>query len=156
MRFIPSVCLSLARRRRFRRRSVVQDDTWIEQLATKREKVGAAKTIAVSSSGFSESARLTAALKGIELRNLREVTPEEIVEWLRSVVINKVALHWLSFELECWHAVTSEVLASSKQYEYSGTDGVIVLGSEFRTSIEDVPVILDVHLKPPQLRRGTK
>ena len=35
------------------RRSSVQDDTWIEQIGTKRQKIGAAKTIAVSSSGFS-------------------------------------------------------------------------------------------------------
>ena len=45
-----------------RRRAAVQDDTWIEQLAAKKEKVGAAKTIAVSASGFSEpaSARIQA------------------------------------------------------------------------------------------------
>ena len=30
-----------------RRRAAVQDDTWIEQLAAKKEKLGAAKTIAV-------------------------------------------------------------------------------------------------------------
>jgi hypothetical protein len=38
-----------------RRRKGTEDDTWIEQLATKREKIGAAKTIAVSSTGFSKS-----------------------------------------------------------------------------------------------------
>src|SRR5262245_45905855 len=67
-----------------RHRAAVQDDTWIEQLAAKKEKLGAARTIAVSSSGFSEPARITAQLKGIDLRNLREITDEEIVSWLRS------------------------------------------------------------------------
>lgn len=38
-----------------RKRKRKADDTWIEQLATKRQKLGAAKTIAVSSSGFSKS-----------------------------------------------------------------------------------------------------
>lgn len=76
-----------------RRRGAVQDDTWIEQLATKKEKVGAAKTIAVFSSGFSEPAKITAKLKGIDLRNLREITDEEIVAWLRSVVFERRGLH---------------------------------------------------------------
>jgi hypothetical protein len=77
-----------------RRRGAVQDDTWIEQLATKKEKIGAAKTIAVSSSGFSEPAKITARAKGIELRNLREITDEEILSWLpSSVLLTKVGLH---------------------------------------------------------------
>ena len=76
-----------------RRRTAVQDDTWIEQLATKKEKLGAARTIAVSVSGFSEPAKLTARLKGIDLRKLRQVTDEEIVSWMRSVTLTKVGLH---------------------------------------------------------------
>src|SRR5690242_12398236 len=56
---------------RFRGRS--QDDTWIEQLAKKREKIGAAKTIAVSSTGFSSSAVKTAALSGIETRTMATI-----------------------------------------------------------------------------------
>lgn len=76
-----------------RRRGAVQDDTWIEQLASKKEKVGAAKTIAVSSSGFSEPAKITAKLKGIDLRNLREITDEEILAWLRAVVFERRGLH---------------------------------------------------------------
>lgn len=65
-----------------RRRSEVQDDTWIEQLATKKEKVGAARTIAISASGFSGPAQRTAAAKGIELRQLQEVTAADIERWL--------------------------------------------------------------------------
>lgn len=59
-----------------------QDDTWIEQLASKRQKIGAAKTIAVSSSGFSEPAIKTANLYGIELRQVDELSAEEILGWL--------------------------------------------------------------------------
>lgn len=62
-----------------RKRKGVQDDTWIEQLATKRSKIGAAKTIAVSATGFSDSAMKTAALHGIELRKLEDRIGEEIV-----------------------------------------------------------------------------
>jgi hypothetical protein len=76
-----------------RRRDAVQDDTWIEQLATKKEKLGAARTIAVSASGFSAPASVTARLKGIDLRNLRAITDEKIVGWLRSIELTTFGLH---------------------------------------------------------------
>jgi Restriction endonuclease len=65
-----------------RKRDRVQDDTWLEQLATKRTKIGAAKTIAVASSGFSGPATITAGLTGIEVRVISEITTEDIVSWL--------------------------------------------------------------------------
>jgi hypothetical protein len=64
-----------------RKRSRKADVTWIEQLATKKTKIGAAKTIAVSSEGFTELARVTARELGIEVRTLSEVTPEHIEGW---------------------------------------------------------------------------
>ena len=48
-------------------RSRKANDMWIEQLVTKKLKIGAAKTIAVSAKGFTKSARITAAHHGIEL-----------------------------------------------------------------------------------------
>lgn len=65
-----------------RKRRGVQDDTWIEQLATKKAKIGAAMTIAVSAKGFSPSAKKTAALHEIELRQLVDRAAEEIVREL--------------------------------------------------------------------------
>lgn len=44
-----------------RKRSRKPDVTWIEQLATKCSAIGAAKTIAVSQTGFSKEAQLMAA-----------------------------------------------------------------------------------------------
>lgn len=64
-----------------RKRTRKADDTWIEQLATKRSKVGAAKTIAVSSRGFTNSATQTARHHGIELRTLSEVPPKDLEDW---------------------------------------------------------------------------
>ena len=64
-----------------RKRNGPADVTWIEQLATKRAKVGAAKTIAVSAKGFSASARLAAERYGIELRVLNEITSTDIDTW---------------------------------------------------------------------------
>jgi hypothetical protein len=74
-----------------RRRAEIQDDTWIEQLAMKREKIGAARTIAVSSVGFSQPAKKTAALKGIELRQFQDITDDEITKrWLSRVSLNSI------------------------------------------------------------------
>jgi hypothetical protein len=64
-----------------RKRSRKDDDTWIEQLATKRQKIGAAKTIAVSASGFTSSATKSAAHYGIELRTLSKVSASDIKGW---------------------------------------------------------------------------
>ncbi len=67
-----------------RRRGKRSDDMWIEQLATKRQKIGAAKTIAVSSSGFTSSAIRSAKHLGIELRTLSEVSASDIQGWFLS------------------------------------------------------------------------
>lgn len=55
-----------------------EDITWIEQLATKRRSLGAVKTIAVSAAGFSEGARLLAKENAIELKQLRELSPDQL------------------------------------------------------------------------------
>ncbi len=64
-----------------RKRRARQDKTWIEQIAKKRESLNAAKTIAVSSSPFSKSARLAARRFGIDVREVRELTEGEILSW---------------------------------------------------------------------------
>lgn len=61
-----------------RRRSKVQDVTWLEQLATKRASIGADHTIAVSSSGFSPEAEIVAQRFGITLRRIVDVQSEDI------------------------------------------------------------------------------
>jgi hypothetical protein len=65
-----------------RKRNSPQDVLWIEQLATKKESVGASVTIAVSSTGFSEAARETARRHGILLRQLSEITSTDIRGWI--------------------------------------------------------------------------
>ena len=64
-----------------RRRNRRDDDTWIEQLATKRQKLGAAKTIAVSAAGFTAPAIETAKRVGIETRVLAQVSASDIEGW---------------------------------------------------------------------------
>ena len=66
-----------------RRRSKVQDVTWIEQLAAKKMSVGADRTIAVSASGFSVDAEKIADLRGISLRKLSDISVADINTLLR-------------------------------------------------------------------------
>jgi hypothetical protein len=65
-----------------RKRRHKQDVTWVEQLATKRQAIGAARTIAVSPIGFSEQAVTAAAHYGIELRVLSEIKAADLEGWL--------------------------------------------------------------------------
>lgn len=75
-----------------RDRKKVQDTTWIEQLATKREDVGADKAIAVSSKAFSEGAVLKAHDKNIELRTIAEITIDKISDWFKITALKNYTL----------------------------------------------------------------
>jgi hypothetical protein len=66
-----------------RRRNTAADITWIEQLATKRVKLGASKTIAVSAQGFSPQAIQSAARYGIETRTLKPLSDGEVHDWFK-------------------------------------------------------------------------
>lgn len=76
-----------------RNRSRVQGDMWIEQIASKREKIGANKTIAVSSEGFSKPATISADKYGIELRRIEEITDDEISNWFKNITIEKLKFY---------------------------------------------------------------
>ncbi|WP_440640791.1 restriction endonuclease [Bradyrhizobium sp. PUT101] len=66
-----------------RRRSKKQDVTWIEQLAAKRQAIGADRTIAVSASGFSPEAEAVALQHGIALRRASEFSVADINQFLK-------------------------------------------------------------------------
>ena len=64
-----------------RKRSAKQDVTWIEQLVSKKQAIGAARTIAVASSAFSSDAIRVAEHYGIDLRVLSEIDNAELQRW---------------------------------------------------------------------------
>ena len=66
-----------------RRRAKTQDVTWVEQLASKRDAIGADRTIAVSASGFTEGAQVMADANGISLRTLSGLSIADINSLLR-------------------------------------------------------------------------
>lgn len=87
-----------------RKRSKKEDVTWIEQLATKKNAIGANHTIAVSSSGFSKQAEVAAKAYGIETAIASRMTIREIEKLilLRFVLFNRyqVSLHSIRLTLK--------------------------------------------------------
>ena len=57
--------------------------SWIEQLVGRRLRFGFSKVIAVSTSGFAAGAAEFAASAGIELREVKAITPEAFAPWLQ-------------------------------------------------------------------------
>jgi hypothetical protein len=76
-----------------RDRAQTQDVSWIEQLATKREDVGADKAVAVSTGGFSAGARNLARSKQVELRSLEELEPYVVYHWLADQTVDHRTRH---------------------------------------------------------------
>jgi hypothetical protein len=109
-----------------RKRKDVQDDTWIEQLATKKQKIGAAKTIAVSSSGFSMPAVNSAKCYGIDLRVINQIPLEEVENWLRITSvqhrIHRAVLE--TFNARLYGKKEGEVTMDSHVIQQLNSDGV--------------------------------
>lgn len=70
-----------------RDRKSVQDIQWIEQLITKKESIQADTLIAVTSSDFTRPVQIKAQKRGIILRKLNSMTPEEIEFLLNDIII---------------------------------------------------------------------
>jgi len=87
-----------------RKRSRAQDVTWIEQLAQKRNDLGAAKAVAVSLGGFSEAAQRKAASHSIETRGLGNIGASEIRSWFTAghlhLFVRRVDIHRVSVDLD--------------------------------------------------------
>lgn len=66
-----------------RDRNSIQDVTWLEQLKSKKDSIGASQTIAVSREGFSSNAVAYAKQHGILLRQLSEITDAFILRCLQ-------------------------------------------------------------------------
>lgn len=93
-----------------RDRHAVQDVTWIEQLAQKRDDVLASRAVAVSASGFSQSAVRKARFLGIDLRTFKDLDPSIVVEWFRiegfKLYVGRTTIHAASLTLDS-HSVSA-------------------------------------------------
>jgi Restriction endonuclease len=92
-----------------RDRNETEDVTWVEQLASKREDVGADKAVAVSAVGFTEGAKNAAATYGIPLRTLQQVDLSEVLLWFP---FQEMQLHKL-----CWTLHHTEIAVDQDALE---------------------------------------
>lgn len=76
-----------------RDRAASQDVSWIEQLASKRDDVGAGKAVAVSASGFSAGEQNLARSQQIGLRSLEKLEPRAVFGWLNDQTIDYRTRH---------------------------------------------------------------
>lgn len=83
-----------------RERASVQDDTWIEQLASKKHKIGASVTVAVSSEGFSAPAQKSAEHNGIEIRTLTDVSHTDAAQWINDIEVTVEFREWRFLDLK--------------------------------------------------------
>jgi hypothetical protein len=70
------------------------DVTWIEQVKSKRDAVGAAKAIAVASGTFSKKASTAAKAYGIDARTLAQVDRAEVKRWTGSLLVFQQSAHY--------------------------------------------------------------
>ena len=76
-----------------RDRGKAQGVTWIEQLASKREDVGADKAVAVSAAGFTPGAQNLARSEQVELRSFEELSADVVFDWLHAEVVEHRSRH---------------------------------------------------------------
>jgi hypothetical protein len=75
-----------------RDRKAKQDTRWIEEVASKREDVGANKAVAVCPAGFTQGAVRLAEAEQIDLRTVVSVTGPEVFAWLGFLTVSR--RHW--------------------------------------------------------------
>lgn len=78
-----------------RDRAKTNDVRWMDEIAGKRDDIGADVAVAVAAGGgFSEGARTAAAAQRIELRTVEEITVEDVVSWCRLTSLRVELFEW--------------------------------------------------------------
>lgn len=76
-----------------------QNVKWIEELIGRRQSLGAHAVIAVSASGFTKGALSKARRHGVQLRDLRELSDDDVREWGRSIELSLYFFAYSDVEL---------------------------------------------------------
>jgi hypothetical protein len=125
-----------------RKRGRKSDVRWIEELAEKREGIGADKTIAVASKPISKPALRKAKAKRIEVRLISEITPEEIRSWCELTVIHhgytSVSPVQILFEFEEGYEDAKIHESVVKLLAKKGLDAPILLGKGFKITPRNI------------------
>ncbi|MGE0201339.1 MAG: hypothetical protein AB7P76_10270 [Candidatus Melainabacteria bacterium] len=134
-----------------RDRTSVQDITWLEQIKSKKESIGAHQTIVVSKEGFSRSAIEYANHHAIALRQIEEVTDEFILNILNDLelFIQKIDYDFSRFKLIYWttnHQLISNEFNSFVFKSIHANEKFIRTNDGRRYDLHDfVQILLDKH-----------
>lgn len=107
--------------------------SWIEQLVGRRVRFGFNKVTAVSTTGFASGAISFAKSQGIELREVRTLSPEEFASWL--VIQEFKNIHLVS-ELKYAHIIVDEKESDERKAElHKAISGISKGVAIFRSSM---------------------
>ncbi|ADE12771.1 hypothetical protein [Sideroxydans lithotrophicus] len=136
-----------------RDRSRIQDVTWIEQIATKRAHIGADRTIAVSSTGFTDAAIRAANAHGISIRLISEITDEDLrslIDTLEvtasniSIDTNEMALTFMETPLG-----SSNICVKSRElWDAMGLDAPIFFDANSQSPLSLIQLLSRAQSKP--------
>ena len=79
-----------------------QNVKWIEELIGRRTSLQAHSVVAVSAAGFTRGAEQKAARHGIALRDLRELTDEQVLAWGQSIAITLICYQYSGLAFTLW------------------------------------------------------
>lgn len=95
--------------------------SWIEQLDGRRRRFFYNKVTAVSTTGFSDSAKQAAAQLGIEIRSVHEIAADDIADWfaIKHMTIQKRLTVLNEISLDIGDDVSDEKIAALKKLDLS-------------------------------------
>jgi hypothetical protein len=86
-----------------RDRAKTNDVRWIDEIAGKRDDIGADVAVAVAAGGgFSQGAKTAAAAHRIDLRTVEDITVEDVVSWCRLRSLRVELFESRSPDIEAW------------------------------------------------------
>jgi hypothetical protein len=105
-----------------RDRASTQDVRWIDELAGKRDDIGANVAVAVTAGdGFTSGARKAAKRHGIDLRTVESITLEDVISWCQMghLTVQMFEVRDQDLEIETWEDCPP--LANRKVHPLLGT-----------------------------------
>lgn len=118
-----------------RDRTAVQGAPWVEEVSGKMISVNADKAIMISSSGFSNPARLKAKKLGMELRTFNEISKNEVYSWFKAEYLTltkrRYQLDGVSIDIYEDQNIEEEIKSKLNKYE-----NLQALDNEFKLSTD--------------------
>lgn len=105
-----------------RDRAGTEDVRWIDEIAGKRDDIGADVAVAVTGGGgFSLGAKKAAARHGIDLRIVDSITVEDVVSWCRMTQLDVNVFEVRAQDFDVWTWADTPFIENTKVHPLVGT-----------------------------------